>query len=115
MLAAHGLGFVALQFGFQRGGALATAGVATLVLNSLPIAGGVALFGEHLPGGALGGVRVLAFAATVAGASLLMSTVSLPGEQRDGVGGEALAAAGEAEPVGGRRAHVHLGAPERLG
>src|SRR5262249_60219664 len=30
VLACHGLAFVALQLGFQRGGALATAGVATL-------------------------------------------------------------------------------------
>jgi hypothetical protein len=110
MLAAHSLGFVTLQFGFQRGGALATAGVATLVLNSLPIAAGVALYREHLPAGAAGAARVVAFAATVVGASLLMSSASAAGEERDGVRGEALAAAGEAEAVGRGGAHVHLGA-----
>src|SRR5436305_1075542 len=36
VLAAHGLGFVALQLGFQRGGALATAGVATLFTTAVP-------------------------------------------------------------------------------
>ena len=115
MLSAHALGFVALQLGFQRGSALATAGVATLVLNSLPIAAGVALFHEHVPGGALGGVRIVAFAATVAGASLLMSSASAAGEERDGVRREALPAPGEAEAVGGGRPDVHLAAPERLG
>ena len=54
MLAAHGLAFVALQFGFQRGGALATAGTATLLTNAVPIAAGLFLFNEHLPGGPLG-------------------------------------------------------------
>jgi hypothetical protein len=71
MLAAHGLAFVALQFGFQRGGALATAGTATLLTNALPIAAGVFLFHEHLPGGVLGGVRAVAFVLVVAAAAVL--------------------------------------------
>ena len=71
MLAAHGLAFVCLQLGFQRGSALATAGVATLLTNALPIAAGIALFHERLPGGALGGLRALAFAAVVVGAAAL--------------------------------------------
>ena len=70
-LACHGLAFAALQLGFQRGGALATAGVATLFTNSLPIAAGVALYGESLPGGVLGAFRMLAFGLVVAGAALL--------------------------------------------
>jgi hypothetical protein len=37
LLACHGLGFVALQLGFQRGRALTTAGLATLLTNALPI------------------------------------------------------------------------------
>src|SRR5206468_1979188 len=68
LLACHGLAFVFLQLGFQRGSALATAGVATLLTNALPIAAGIALFHERLPGGALGGLRALAFAAVVVGA-----------------------------------------------
>jgi hypothetical protein len=49
VLAAHGLVFILLQLGFQRGGALATAGVATLFTNAVPIAAGMALFHEPLP------------------------------------------------------------------
>ena len=41
ILAAHGLGFILLQLGFQRGAALATAGVATLLTNAVPFAGGM--------------------------------------------------------------------------
>jgi drug/metabolite transporter (DMT)-like permease len=71
MLAAHGLAFVALQFGFQRGGALATAGTATLLTNALPIAAGVFLFHEHLPGGPLGVLRAASFVLVVGAASVL--------------------------------------------
>jgi hypothetical protein len=71
LLACHGLAFVALQLGFQRGGPLATAGVATLLTNSLPIAAGLAIFGESLPGGALGDLRLVAFALVVVGAAAL--------------------------------------------
>ncbi len=71
LLACHGLAFVALQLGFQRGGALATAGVASLLTNALPIAAGVAIFHESLPGGVLGIIRALAFVLVVVGAALL--------------------------------------------
>jgi hypothetical protein len=71
VLACHGLAFVALQLGFQRGGALATAGVSTLLTNALPILAGMAVFHEGLPGGLLGVIRVLAFGCVVAGAVLL--------------------------------------------
>jgi hypothetical protein len=69
LLACHGLAFAALQLGFQRGGALATAGVATLFTNALPIAAGTTLFGEGL--GSLPVLRLAAFALTIAGATLL--------------------------------------------
>jgi len=72
VLACHGLAFVALQLGFQRGSALATAGVSNLAMNALPIAAGTMLFGESLPGGGAGALRLLAFAAVVAGAVLLV-------------------------------------------
>jgi hypothetical protein len=71
VLGCHGLAFVALQLAFQRGGALATAGVSTLAMNALPIAAGMLVYGEGVPAGAFGGLRVLAFAAVVAGAALL--------------------------------------------
>lgn len=71
LLACHGLAFVALQLGFQRGSALATAGLASLLTNALPIAGGLALFHEAIPGGMLGALRIAAFGCVVAGAALL--------------------------------------------
>jgi drug/metabolite transporter (DMT)-like permease len=71
VVATHGAAFVAMQLGFQRGGALSTAGTATLFTNALPIVAGVVLFGEALPGGALGALRVVAFACVVVGAALL--------------------------------------------
>jgi hypothetical protein len=101
LLACHGLAFVALQLGFQRGGALTTAGVATLWTNALPIAAGMAVFGEPLPGGLLGVCRVAAFAAVVAGAALLTrpgetaATVSVrPGHRRARLAAGTFAAAG---------------------
>ena len=69
LLACHGLAFAALQLGFQRGGALATAGVATLFTNALPIAAGTTLFGEGL--GSVPALRVFAFVLTIVGATLL--------------------------------------------
>jgi len=71
LLGAHGSAFTCLQLGFQRGEVLETAGTATLLTNLLPIVAGLALFGEGLPAGALGVMRVAAFAAVVAGAALL--------------------------------------------
>jgi hypothetical protein len=71
VFAAHGAAFVALQLGFQRGSPLATAGTSTLLTNALPILAGIVIFGEHLPGGAVGVLRVVAFACVVAAAALL--------------------------------------------
>ena len=71
VLASHGAAFAALQLAFQRGGALATAGLNTLATNALPIVAGLALYHEHLPGGAAGAARLLAFLLVVAGAGLL--------------------------------------------
>jgi hypothetical protein len=71
LLAAHSLAFVSLQLGFQRADALETAGTASVLTNAVPIAAGVVLFHEHLPSGALGGVRVAGFVLVIAGASLL--------------------------------------------
>jgi hypothetical protein len=78
LLACHGVGFVALQFGFQRGGALATAGVATVLTNALPIVAGTLLFSEGIPSGAAGVARIGAFAAVVVGAALLAQADSEP-------------------------------------
>lgn len=62
-----------LQAGFQRGGALATAGLATLLTNALPIAAGMLVFNEPFPSGWVGAVRIVAFAAVIGGAFLLSS------------------------------------------
>jgi hypothetical protein len=71
VLATHGGAFALLQLGFQRGGALATAGISTLLTNALPIAAGLLVFGEHLPDGVFALLRAAAFASVVAGAALL--------------------------------------------
>ena len=62
VLGCHGLAFVCMQLAFQRGGRLATAGLAVLWTNALPILAGTVLFGESLPGGWRGAARVAAFA-----------------------------------------------------
>ena len=67
LLACHGLAFVALQLGFQRGGVLATAGLSSLFTNAVPIVAGIAIFGEGLPAGWAGVARATAFAAVVVG------------------------------------------------
>jgi hypothetical protein len=72
LLAAHGLAFAALQLGFQRASPLATVGTSTLLTNALPIAAGIWIFDEHLPGGPLGAVRMVAFACVVVAAALLV-------------------------------------------
>jgi len=61
LLACHGLGFVALQRGFQLGDALQTAGLSTMLTNSVPIAAGIAIFHDGMPVGVLGIVRGAAF------------------------------------------------------
>jgi hypothetical protein len=71
ILALHGAAFVALQFGFQRGRALATAGTSTLLTNALPIVAGLVVFDEQLPGGVYATLRIVSFAGVVLGATLL--------------------------------------------
>jgi hypothetical protein len=95
VLACHGLAFVALQLGFQRGGALATAGVSTLCTNALPILAGMVLFHEGLPGGLLGALRVLAFAGVAVGAALLAS----PGDREEGAERAVSLPAGTGAPI----------------
>ncbi len=65
------LGTSLLQIGYQRGGALTIAGIATLLTNALPIAAGSVLLDETPPTGALGALRVAAFATVILGAILL--------------------------------------------
>lgn len=65
------LGTVLLQVGYQAGGALTVAGLATLLTNALPIAAGTIVLDEPVPSGVFGGLRILAFAAVVVGGVLL--------------------------------------------
>lgn len=71
LIVGYSLGTALIQVGYQAGAASTVAGLATLVTNALPIAAGTVVLDEPLPTGALGGVRVLAFATVVAGAVLL--------------------------------------------
>jgi len=71
LIAAYAFGTLVLQAGFQRGSALTTAGIATLLTNALPIVAGMTIFGEPLPDGWLGAVRIAAFAAVVLGVVFL--------------------------------------------
>jgi len=81
----YAAGTVVLQAGFQRGSALTTAGLATLMTNALPIAAGMIVFHEPLPGGWVGACRIVAFADVIAGAVLLAHRTKAPdaGAARD--------------------------------
>ncbi len=87
MIACYLLGTSLLQIGYQRGAALTTAGIATLLTNAVPIAAGTVLLAEPVPAGALGVLRVIAFATVVAGAGLLArppGTISVEEPRRAG-------------------------------
>jgi len=71
LFAAYGLGTTVLQLGFQKGGALTTAGTATLFSDALPILAGTTVYAEPFPSGTLGVLRGVAFAVLVLGAVLL--------------------------------------------
>lgn len=89
ILAASGLAFVALQLGFQRGGRLETAGLATLWTNALPIVAGMAVFHERFPSGAPGVARASAFVLLIVSAAVLARAreVSSTNESSRQVGG----------------------------
>lgn len=57
MIASYGAGTLLLQMGFQRAGALVTAGLATLLTNAIPILAGMTIFHEPLPSGLSGALR----------------------------------------------------------
>jgi hypothetical protein len=71
LIVGYAVGSLVLQSGFQRGDALVTAGIASLVTNGVPIAAGIALFHQPLPHGWRLAVQVLAYALVVVGAALL--------------------------------------------
>jgi hypothetical protein len=71
LIIGYTLGTTFLQLGYQRGGALTVAGLATLCTNALPITAGTIVLHEPVPSGVLGAARVLAFIAVILGAILL--------------------------------------------
>jgi hypothetical protein len=71
LIGCYAAGTLVLQAGFQHGSPLATAGLATLLTNALPIVAGMTIFSEPLPAGWLGGVRIGSFAAVVIGGVFL--------------------------------------------
>ncbi|TML97597.1 MAG: hypothetical protein E6G03_02275 [Actinobacteria bacterium] len=71
LILGYTLGTWLLQLGYQRGGALTVAGLATLLTNAVPIAAGTIVLEEPVPSGAYGALRILAFAAVTIGAILL--------------------------------------------
>ncbi|MBV8734428.1 MAG: hypothetical protein JO321_05125 [Solirubrobacterales bacterium] len=80
LIGGYTLGTALLQLGYQRGGALTVAGLATLTTNALPIAAGTIVLHESIPPGAWGALRILAFAAVTAGAILLARPDPVRGE-----------------------------------
>ncbi len=84
LIAGYLLGTSLLQIGYQSGAALTVAGIATLLTNAVPIAAGTVILHESVPGGALGVIRVLAFAAVTAGA-ILLARPPKAGHERPGV------------------------------
>ena len=71
LIVGYTTGTALLQVGYQAGGALTVAGLATLLTNAVPIAAGSIVLDEPVPGGWLGVLRVVAFAAVTLGAVLL--------------------------------------------
>ena len=82
LILGYGLGTSLLQLGYQRGGALTVAGLATLLTDALPIAAGTVVLKESVPSGFLGVLRVLAFGAVTAGAILLAAPDHSPDQAR---------------------------------
>lgn len=83
LIAGYALGSLLLQVGYQRGEALTVAGLATLLTNALPILAGTIVLGEHVPSGALGAARILAFVGVIAG-SILLAAPEEPGSHKVG-------------------------------
>jgi uncharacterized membrane protein len=76
--ACHGFAFTFIQLAFQRGRALATAGLSSFCTNALPIAAGVLVFHEQVPEGVLGVLRVGAFACVIVGAAAVARRETMP-------------------------------------
>jgi hypothetical protein len=71
LIVAYACGSLELQAAFQHGEALVAAGLATLATNAVPIAAGIVLLHQTLPGGAGRVVELSAFGLLVLSATLL--------------------------------------------
>lgn len=80
----YALGTTMLQIGYQAGGPLTVAGLATLCTNVLPIAAGTVVLEEAVPSGASGFARVIAFVAVTIGAVLLVRPITDGGRAQGG-------------------------------
>ena len=89
LIIGYTLGTSLLQLGYQRGGALTVAGLATLCTNALPILAGTIVLHEPVPSGALGAARVLAYVAVTAGAILLGAPDQATSDQPEAAMGDA--------------------------
>lgn len=78
LLVVYAFGTALLQQAFQVGGALTTAGLATLATNAVPIVSGFALFDEQVPRGASGVLQMLGFGTLIASAILLARRPAQP-------------------------------------
>ncbi len=114
----YALGTMVLQAGFQRGNPLATAGIATLFTNALPIVAGETIFDEPRPEGWLGVVRVVSFGLVVAGAVALSRhqhgpAVAVPNETESATDAQVAAVERSGRrPLDGRAASPPGEAPE---
>jgi hypothetical protein len=79
----HVLAFTLIQLAFQRGRALATAGLSSFCTNALPIAAGVTIYHESTPPGVLGALRFVAFGCVVVGAAVVARGERAPVERAD--------------------------------
>jgi len=95
LIIGYTLGTSLLQLGYQRGGALTVAGLATLMTNALPIVAGTLVLDEPVPSGVLGALRILAFVAVTASAVLLAT----PDRQRAAAAPETMARPPAREPT----------------
>lgn len=91
LIIGYTLGTSLLQLGYQHGGALTVAGLATLLTNALPILAGTIVLNEPVPSGAPGVARLLAFIAVTLGAVLLAAP-------DPGMGGRTSSEVAAAEP-----------------
>jgi hypothetical protein len=77
----HVLAFTLIQLAFQRGRALATAGLSSFCTNALPIVAGVTIYHESAPPGLLGALRFVAFGCVVVGAAVVARGERMPAEK----------------------------------